>query len=222
MSQQTNSQWDLGRFFQTLSFFGAVPLISVVQQMFLGASLPSPPQLMANVIFDFREPTEDVLQLWGALDDVVMGGTSRSAVQMCPDGMVFTGTVSTANSGGFASVRTRNFDPALDLSQHSGIKLRVKGDGQRYKFFLRDSEAWDSVAYAYSFDTLADEWIDVSIPFAEMRPVQRARAVNHLPLNTTRIYSLQVMLSKFEYDRALNPRFTPGEFRLGIETINVY
>ena len=30
------------------------------------------------------------------------------------------------------------------------------------------------------------------------------------------------MLSKFEYDRALNPRFTPGLFSLQIESISAY
>ena len=36
------------------------------------------------------------------------------------------GLVSTNNSGGFASVRCRNFEPALDCGAHEGIELRLK------------------------------------------------------------------------------------------------
>jgi len=151
-----------------------------------------------------------------------MGGVSQSSVQLCPEGLLFGGVVSTDNSGGFASVRSRNFEPALDLSAYSGIELVVRGDGQRYKFFLRDGNAWDSVAYAYSFDTTADEWVTVHIPFRQMQPVLRASVVERPPLNPLRIYSLQFMLSKFEYDRALNPHFEAGPFQLLIQTVSVY
>ncbi|MDY6783791.1 MAG: CIA30 family protein, partial [Cyanobacteriota bacterium] len=37
-----------------------------------------------------------------------------------------------------------------------------------------------------------------------------------------RTYSMQLMLSKFEYDGALNPQFTPGHFELQLESIKAY
>lgn len=222
MAEQTRQSWDFGRFFDTLNYFDAIPIISTLQNMFFSSPPPPPPQLLANSLFDFRQPTEQMRNLWGALDDVVMGGVSQSGTQLLPEGLAFTGYVSTANSGGFASVRTRNFAPPLDLSTYHGIELRIKGDGQRYKFFLRDGAGWDTIAYAHSFDTVANNWITVRIPFAEMNAVQRARIVQRGPLNPSNIYSLQVMLSKFEYDRQLNPHFTAGPFQLLIESIQVY
>lgn len=36
------------------------------------------------------------------------------------------GNVSTDNSGGFASVRSRNMQPAVDLGAYTGIELRLK------------------------------------------------------------------------------------------------
>lgn len=222
MAEQPSKSWDFGRFFETLNYFDAIPIVSSLQTMFFGSPLPPPPQLQTNVVFDFRQPTEQMRELWGALDDVVMGGVSQSGAQLQSAGLAFTGYVSTANSGGFASVRTRNFEPPLNLSAHSGIELRVKGDGQRYKFFLRDGAGWDTVAYAYSFDTANDGWVTVRIPFADMKAVQRARIVQRSPINTERIYSLQIMLSKFEYDRQLNPHFTAGPFQLLVESVKVY
>jgi hypothetical protein len=53
--------------------------------------------------------------------------------------------------------------------------------------------------------------------------VFRAKTVRDGPaLNTTQIRSLQLMLSKFEYDGALNPHFTAGSFTLLVQSIGVY
>ncbi len=66
--------------------------------------------------------------------------------------------MSTDNYGGFASVRTRNLDPLLDLGAYEGMELRLLGDGQRYKFIIRPDSNWDGVAYCQSFDTQPGVW----------------------------------------------------------------
>ncbi|WP_310426868.1 CIA30 family protein [Chamaesiphon sp. VAR_48_metabat_135_sub] len=172
-------------------------------------------------LFDFARPDVNLQATWGAVDDVVMGGVSESAIRLGTGYAVFSGNVSIDNSGGFASVRTRNFDPSLNLSNYRGIELRVKGDGQRYKFFIRTEARWDGVGYAYSFDTNAGEWMTISIPFGDLVPIFRAKTVSDAaPIDLTQICSFQLMLSKFEYDQALNPRFSPGLFSLQIESIS--
>lgn len=173
-------------------------------------------------LFDFTQPTIDLQATWGAVDDVVMGGVSQSGMRLGSGYAVFSGNVSIDNSGGFASVRTRNFEPSLNLSNYRGVELRVKGDGQRYKLFLRTEAKWDGVGYAHSFDTIANEWMTIKVPFADLVPIFRAKTVSDAPLDTTQICSFQLMLSKFEYDRALNPRFIPGLFSLQIESISAY
>ena len=176
-----------------------------------------------KVIFDFTQPSDELKNIWGALDDVVMGGVSASSFQLLENAALFAGNVSTANSGGFASVRTKNFVSPLNLSGYSGVILRVKGDGQRYKIFLRTETTWDGIGYSYSFDTVADSWVDIQIPFTNLTPVFRAKTVQDCPsIDPSRISSLQLMLSKFEYDGALNPKFTPGGFALQVESIKAY
>jgi hypothetical protein len=174
-------------------------------------------------LFDFTQPTADLQATWGAVDDVVMGGVSESGIRLMSGSALFSGNVSTDNSGGFASVRTKNFDPSLNLSNYRGIEIRVKGDGQRYKLFARTETKWDGVGYAYSFDTQADKWITIQIPFQDLVPIFRAKTVaNAQPIDSSQICSLQLMLSKFEYDSGLNPRFTPGLFSLQVESISAY
>ncbi len=173
-------------------------------------------------IFDFTTPTSNIQEIWGSVDDVVMGGVSESGMSWSGASAIFSGRVSIDNSGGFASVRTRNFEPNFDLSNYTGIELRVKGDGQRYKLFMRTETAWDGVGYAYSFDTDRD-WITIKVPFDKLVPVFRAKIVNPSPqFDRSQIRAFQLMLSKFEYDRELNPRFTPGLFALEIESITAY
>ncbi|OUL35841.1 NADH:ubiquinone oxidoreductase [Nostoc sp. T09] len=176
-----------------------------------------------KLIYDFTNPSDELRNIWGALDDVVMGGVSASNMQFVENTALFAGNVSTANSGGFASVRTKNFDPAFNLAGYDGVELRVRGDGKRYKLFLRTDTKWDGLGYSYSFDTVANTWIDVRIPFAELIPVFRAKIVNDAPaIDSSRVCSLQLMLSKFEYDGALNPHFAPGGFSLQVESIKAY
>ncbi|KAF5738269.1 hypothetical protein HS088_TW13G01165 [Tripterygium wilfordii] len=167
---------------------------------------------------------------WGALDDVVMGGVSESTFQIDPTGGenggptgLFKGVVSTANNGGFTSIRTKNFPVPEDLSAYDGLELHVKGDGRRYKLIVRTSSNWDTVGYTISFDTVGDQWQSVRLPFSSLRPVFRARTVSDAPpFDPSKIMSLQLMFSKFEYDGKLNPSFAEGAFRLPVSSIQAY
>ncbi len=176
-----------------------------------------------KVVFDFTQPTSDLSAVWGALDDIVMGGVSESGIRLVNNTAIFSGNVSTANSGGFASVRTRNFESPLNLAEYQGIYIRVRGDGKRYKFILRNEDKWDSIAYTYSFDTVYNIWINIPIPFHALIPSFRAKTVKNADkFDPSKIYSLQLMLSKFEYDGELNPKFKPGLFQLEVEAIKAY
>ncbi|XP_059664379.1 protein HIGH CHLOROPHYLL FLUORESCENCE PHENOTYPE 173, chloroplastic [Cornus florida] len=167
---------------------------------------------------------------WGALDDVVMGGVSESTFRIDPTGSekggptgVFQGVVSTANNGGFTSARTKNFSVPEDLSAYDGLELRLKGDGRRYKLIVRTSRDWDTVGYTLSFDTVEGQWQSVRLPFSSLRPIFRARTVSDAPpFDPSKILSLQLMFSKFEYDGKLNPTFIEGAFQLPVSSIRAY
>ena len=185
------------------------------------------PPANEKIIFDFTHADpklkNTLKSMWGAVDDVVMGGVSASGIHFLENTAVFAGNVSTANSGGFASIRTKNFEPRFDLSGYEGVELRVKGDGQRYKLFLRTDTKWDGVGYSYSFDTVDNTWITLRVAFQDLIPVFRAKVVqNSPPIDPSRVSSFQLMLSKFEYDGGLNPHFSPGGFALEIESIKAY
>ena len=169
---------------------------------------------------------------WGALDDVVMGGVSESRLRSDASAgerpgepaAVFEGNLSTRNNGGFASVRNRDFQPPADCCGESGVELRFLGDGQRYKVFIRTDPGWDAIGYSAGFETHAGQWQTVRLPWRAFSPVFRARSVvGAKPLDVGSVRSLQLMLSKFETDGALNPRFKgDGKFRLAVARICTY
>ncbi len=152
-----------------------------------------------------------------------MGGVSESQITLTGGRALFSGIVRTENNGGFASVRTRNLNPPLNLSNYEGIELQVQGDGKRYKLILRCEGRWDGIGYCYSFDTFNRTWQRISIPFRDLIPVVRAKTMGEAaPFDSSNVYALQLMQSKFEYDGAINPRFSPGLFALEIVTIKAY
>ncbi|CAK9152633.1 unnamed protein product [Ilex paraguariensis] len=182
-----------------------------------------------KLVYGFEDNSSRELP-WGALDDVVMGGVSESTFQVDPNGGesggstgLFRGVVSTANNGGFTSIRTKNFSIPEDLSAYDGLELHVKGDGRRYKFIVRTSRDWDTVGYTAGFDTVEGQWQSVRLPFSSLRPIFRARTVADAPpFDPSQIVSLQLMFSKFEYDGKLNPTFVEGPFQLPISSIRAY
>ena len=71
-----------------------------------------------------------------------------------------------------------------------------------------------------SFDTEAGVWQTIDLPFSSFFPVFRAKTLTDgTPLDPAAIRSLQLMLSKFEYDGNLNPAFTPGAFAMPVQRI---
>mmetsp|Transcript_72139 Transcript_72139/g.200097 ORF Transcript_72139/g.200097 Transcript_72139/m.200097 type:complete len:244 (-) Transcript_72139:149-880(-) len=201
--------------FSRASFFGAIPNPVNIFKLREGKSVGIRP---GETLWSKDNPRQ--LE-WGSLDDVVMGGASRSSF----DGALWEGTVIT-NGGGFVGIRTRALEPAYDVSACSGLRLRVRGgDGQRFKLFIRDSYDWNGIAWSYSFDTgtlFPGGQVEVSARFDEFVPTLFARRVPGKRFDTTQLTTFQVTLSKFEYDGDLNPNFRPGDFSLEVLSIETF
>ncbi len=100
---------------------------------------------------------------WSYLADTVMGGVSTGQARMEGGALRLTGTVSTANNGGFIQSRTA-FEDGLPAGAQ-GLLIRVRGNGQRYFIHLRTRSTrlpWQY--YQAGFDTGAG-WQDIRLPF---------------------------------------------------------
>lgn len=148
---------------------------------------------------------------WHVINDGVMGGLSRSRFDISEDGVaVFTGEISLANSGGFASVRRA--PEALGMGQARGIRLQVRGDGRTYQLRLRSDTDDDAMAYRQHFATTDRQWQEVQLPFSRFEPVYRGRVLPDAPLlDPARIRQVGFMLA----DKA------PGPFVLEIGSVDL-
>ena len=104
---------------------------------------------------------------WTPFDDDVMGGSSRSRFTFSDvRSGLFEGRLSLADGGGFATIRTPELE--LDLVGWEGLRLRVRGDGRRYGFGLRESNRrGDPGVWRHELATVKDEWIERELRFAD-------------------------------------------------------
>ncbi len=154
--------------------------------------------LMSNLlpektIFDFNDA--ESVQPWRIVNDGVMGGLSSSAMQWQAGGTArFAGQISLENNGGFASVRTTPQD--YQLAGYSGIQLRVRGDGNSYKFRIQTDANFDGVTYSANFTAPVNEWAIVQLPFADFQPTWRGRVLPDVgPLKAADIRQLGFLIS---------------------------
>lgn len=111
---------------------------------------------------------------WTYLGDAVMGGVSQGAASIGDGVLRLTGTVSTANRGGFIQARTALPD---GLPQGAtALRLRVRGNGERYFIHLRTTRTalpWQY--YQQGFQTGPD-WVDVTLTLADFAASGRMMA----------------------------------------------
>ena len=148
---------------------------------------------------------------WYIQNDNVMGGQSQGRFLVASDELIFSGNTNT-DGGGFSSIRTHPLQ--LDLSDRSGIRVRVKGDGRRYTWHLQTDARWRgrSVNYWADFNTSLDEVVSVDIPFTRFVPQVRGFKLDGPELNTQQITQLGLYI----YDK------NDGPFELVLLSVEAY
>ena len=158
-----------------------------------------------NLLFATTEANANAR--WYVVNDSVMGGISNSQVLYENDNLVFTGNVSLANNGGFASIRTLLDVQSQDITK---IMLRVKGDGQTYQLRLRTNEYMDGAAYTRSFSTTKNEWLNIEFLPEDFQLTYRGRLLEQQPtISFKEIKQLGFMIAGKQ----------AGEFRFEVEKI---
>jgi len=120
----------------------------------------------------------------------------------------FTGEVSLENNGGFASVRSRPSE--LDLSEYSGVLIRVRGDGKRYAMNIQTNVPIRAGSYRCKFDTVRDQWVEIYFPFGDFRATSfGVELPDAPPLDPGNIRSFGLLISDKQ----------TGPFRLEVDWI---
>lgn len=158
-------------------------------------------------LIDFSDPDE--LARWTGISDAVMGGRSLSRMRFDPAGhALFSGTVSFANGGGFASVRRQA--GGLGAARANAYLLQVCGDGRRYKLGARIDDSFDGINYQCGFHPPAGIWTTCRLPCDDFLPTWRGRVLQGRPaLEPRHVRQFGLLIA----DRQ------EGDFSLAIRTI---
>ena len=161
-----------------------------------------------NVIM--LDPSKKIgIDNWGIVNDGVMGGISQSNIYLNEENnIIFAGNVSLENNGGFASIR-RGFDGS-QLKESSVFLLRIKGDGNIYKFRLTMKGSYAN--YSADFKTTKDQWMNIEIPVENFKPYYFGRSIRAPKLKVRKVNSMGILISDKQ----------EGDFLLEIEYIKAF
>lgn len=165
---------------------------------------------MRLVDFTALDNTRD----WYSVTDAVMGGLSRAQLQTSPKGHgLFTGYVSHANGGGFASVYL-DFEPR-DVSAFQGVALEIAAPERAFKVNLKDAHSGDRHVYQAPLgDTYAGQglWRRYRIPFSQFVAMRRGLTVTAPRLDLHQLKSLGLVAGGAD----------EGAFQLPVRSISFY
>jgi NADH dehydrogenase [ubiquinone] 1 alpha subcomplex assembly factor 1 len=160
-------------------------------------------------LFDFTTP--DAAKDWQTVNDGVMGGVSTGTFKITQrQTLEFSGTLSLANNGGFASVRTK--PKPLGLRPGDALLVKVKGDGRDYSLNLYLDRPLIAFSYRAALPTKKGEWVEVRLPLDQFEATSFGRVVKNAgAVKPAEVNALGVMLS----DKKAGP------FQLELEWIKV-
>ncbi|MGF1656793.1 MAG: CIA30 family protein [Verrucomicrobiales bacterium] len=147
-------------------------------------------QTELHLTFDAQEaePT------WTAQNDNVMGGISQGGAEIRDGQLIFSGSLSLDNDGGFAQVRIQNL--GYDLSNTNGMKLRVMGDGRTYQFRLATDARYrgSRISYSAEFPTKAGEWTEVFVKFSDLTPSHHGNTLDGPPADLSQVEEISLLI----------------------------
>lgn len=124
------------------------------------------------MVFDFGNKKDGAD--WIIVNDGVMGGLSRGRVDYTENSVIFSGTVSLDNNGGFTSFRSPY--KSYDLAIYNQVEIKYRSSGlacalsfDQYRRFWRPN-------HKMPLPSSSDQWITVTANLDELKEYQMGRA----------------------------------------------
>jgi monofunctional biosynthetic peptidoglycan transglycosylase len=104
-------------------------------------------------------------ELWKITNDGVMGGLSEGDYEFSDDYVIFDGTVSLENNGGFSSYRSRY--KKRDLTSYKKVVIRYRSKKYTMAFTLEMDRRWFVPYYKVDLPTTKWKWVKKEIAFSD-------------------------------------------------------
>jgi len=197
-----------------------------------GQDLATTTSVIHAPLFRFTETgAGDDVEKFERIDDVIMGGVSKSSLTLGAGSAVWRGLVRT-DGGGFCGQRTRPFERPLNLSGADGVymdcALMSDEDVSRraWKMTMRTDEGRGEVVYQAAFQPGVGSVRRVEVPFSDFRLVRGPVAIPGAPKvsNVSAVYQIGFTVSKFVISEQMQMMedFRNGTFQLDIKEIGAF
>ncbi|WP_372873320.1 CIA30 family protein [Shewanella sp.] len=151
---------------------------------------------------------------WYCVTDSLMGGESGAQLLTLPEGYgLFSGLVSLANGGGFASVYL-DFEPK-DVSAYLGVELEISAPERLFKINLKDVVSKERHVYQARLGEVHSKqrhWCRYRIPFNHFVAMRRGLTAMAPPLDRFQVCGFGLVAGDG----------VEGEFSLAIRSISFY
>ncbi|GJD08412.1 hypothetical protein Gasu2_27160 [Galdieria sulphuraria] len=163
-----------------------------------------------RTVYDFSLP--DMEHIFQPVQQSSIEVSNSSSFRYSTGFGIFTGNLMKYGDGNVAQIRAQSTVP-LNLSEFDGFCLKVKGDGRRYRIFLKDNEVDTSEEYSFQY------FIPVKnskILFGEGANLYKYR------LNKSSIHMIGFGISRLDLGGLVDPNFRTGRFELVLEKITAF
>ena len=128
---------------------------------------------MTDLHIQFGPDTTD----WYVVNDGVMGGLSQGTIALKETSILFTGTVSLENNGGFSSLRSPF--SSYDLSKYQTVVITYRSSGMNFAFNLATSKRWFDPVYRTSLIDTNNQWTTLEVSLTDFKEVVIGRATGN-------------------------------------------
>lgn len=116
---------------------------------------------------------------WMIINDGVMGGLSKGKLEFMENSLLFSGTVSLANNGGFSSLKSRF--QSFDLSNYSKVKIRLRSNGIRVAFTMETDQRWYYPYFKKDMLTQSTDWEEITLDLNKFEQYRVGRKTGKNP-----------------------------------------
>jgi len=147
---------------------------------------------------------------WFVLNDGVMGGRSGGQAEYTENSLVFKGTVSLENNGGFASIRSPF--TTYNLAPYKSVEIKYKLTGMTFALTMANSRRWYNPNYKANLKDTQGKWETITLPLLAFKQYQVGKPTGYTITQET--------LSKVIRLGFISNEKRAGEFTLEIDYIN--
>lgn len=153
--------------------------------------------IMTSTTAQFNFGTQHNTDVWRVVNDDVMGGVSKSKVEVKENSILFSGTTSLDNNGGFSSIRTTFPKGDLKDCKTMTIKFRSPNTNRSFGLSLKDSQKYYIPYYKFMFQPKSDDWQVLKVNLKDFGYYKISEKIgNEMPLDFLEdVFNIALILS---------------------------